>query len=320
MQNLNDKNKENTHTDTAFRSTDDEEDCVWYLAYGSNLHPTTLEDKRNVYPKESLPCIAPTYKLVFTCPGLPYLEPCFASIAPIVEEKEEDDDEQNEITKANNTSYDTFNDNKKEWEEDTSKDKQQEKKNTNVHGQSSSSKTVPQKLHGVAHRITTQEFVQIQKTEGGGGYENLGYNVISIHVTTYSGKEIECLTLLWDADVKTKCASKNSLDHIRPSKRYWNLLVEGSEHHGLDAKYQSWLKETIPYYNGPQTLGTRIGRGITLIFGAMISSPLLFSSFFFKVVGRYPPRWVFAATLSVVESLYLLHDLVLRRIFGSGTA
>lgn len=44
--------------------------------------------------------------------------------------------------------------------------------------------------HGVAHRITVDEFLQIVATEGGGGHPELGYSIVDVAVeTTVEPKE-----------------------------------------------------------------------------------------------------------------------------------
>ena len=51
-----------------------------YFAYGSNMAPHTLEALRSVYPLDSTAAILPRYKLRFNMPGIPGLEPSFASV------------------------------------------------------------------------------------------------------------------------------------------------------------------------------------------------------------------------------------------------
>lgn len=259
-------------TTNAKETQEETQEYVWYLAYGSNLHPKVLEGRRKVYPRESLACRVPSYKLVFTCPGIPYMEPCCASIAP---------------------------------SDDLDKDK-------NGDGYKSNDGEAPY-LHGVAHHITAEEFEKVQKTEGGGGYPDLGYNVVNVNVMTYDNRSIECITLLWVLNED----EKKSNEVPQPSKRYWKLLVDGSKHHGLDSEYQAWLQQ-LSYYVGPTTLSTRLGRAITLTFAASMGIPILSISKLYKYRSLRSPRWIYVFMGRLSGILFTLHDWILEPILGSG--
>ncbi|KAL8415153.1 hypothetical protein RB594_006113 [Gaeumannomyces avenae] len=56
-------------------------DTVLYLAYGSNLAAATFLGVRGIRPVSQVNVRAPSLRLVFDLPGLPYLEPCFANTA-----------------------------------------------------------------------------------------------------------------------------------------------------------------------------------------------------------------------------------------------
>lgn len=53
---------------------------VYYFAYGSNMSPSVLTDRRGVKPRASAPCKVPGFALSFNMLGFPYSEPAFASI------------------------------------------------------------------------------------------------------------------------------------------------------------------------------------------------------------------------------------------------
>lgn len=72
--------------ENALRSLDpatDDDELVWYFAFGSNMDPDVLGKVRQVFPTQSHPCKAVGYTLTFSHIGLPYLEPAFASIEPL---------------------------------------------------------------------------------------------------------------------------------------------------------------------------------------------------------------------------------------------
>ncbi|KAJ4366010.1 hypothetical protein N0V85_009233, partial [Neurospora sp. IMI 360204] len=54
---------------------------VLYLAYGSNMCAKTFLGMRNIRPLSQVNVSAPSIRLTFDLPGIPYLEPCFANIA-----------------------------------------------------------------------------------------------------------------------------------------------------------------------------------------------------------------------------------------------
>ncbi|KAK1776948.1 hypothetical protein QBC45DRAFT_418058 [Copromyces sp. CBS 386.78] len=54
---------------------------VLYLAYGSNMCAETFLGMRKIRPLSQVVVSAPSIRLTFDLPGIPYLEPCFANIA-----------------------------------------------------------------------------------------------------------------------------------------------------------------------------------------------------------------------------------------------
>jgi hypothetical protein len=61
-------------------NVDDDSSRVNYFAYGSNINPSTFQGVRNMKPTASVPCVLRDYELVFNVPGVPYVEPAFASV------------------------------------------------------------------------------------------------------------------------------------------------------------------------------------------------------------------------------------------------
>jgi len=55
------------------------QDLIWYFAYGANLDPQTLQ-RRNITVHASRNFILPNYQLTFNVPGIPILEPYFANL------------------------------------------------------------------------------------------------------------------------------------------------------------------------------------------------------------------------------------------------
>ena len=58
-----------------------------YFAYGSNVNTKTFNGTRGITPSAAYPAVLPGYELVFNVPGLPFVEPAFASVRRVVGEK-----------------------------------------------------------------------------------------------------------------------------------------------------------------------------------------------------------------------------------------
>lgn len=58
-----------------------------YFAYGSNVNTKTMKGTRGITPSAAYPAVLPGYELVFNVPGLPFVEPAFASVRRVVGEK-----------------------------------------------------------------------------------------------------------------------------------------------------------------------------------------------------------------------------------------
>lgn len=63
-------------------ASDSSSSTVLYLAYGSNLCAETFLGQRGIRPISQVNVSAPSLRLTFDLPGIPYKEPCFANTAP----------------------------------------------------------------------------------------------------------------------------------------------------------------------------------------------------------------------------------------------
>lgn len=61
-----------------------------YFAYGSNVNTKTMKGTRGITPSAAYPAVLPGYELVFNVPGLPFIEPAFASVRRVVTGKTDD--------------------------------------------------------------------------------------------------------------------------------------------------------------------------------------------------------------------------------------
>ncbi|TPX33240.1 hypothetical protein SmJEL517_g03866 [Synchytrium microbalum] len=95
--------------------------------------------------------------------------------------------------------------------------------------------------HGVAFKITKQEFKKIQQTEGGGGRKGSGYEAVCIKCVSYDGQKIEAWTLQsYPKNLYTRAAD---VEHsIAPSARYLALCTDGAALHQVNPDYLNWMK------------------------------------------------------------------------------
>jgi hypothetical protein len=57
-----------------------EQDGIWNFAYGGNMNPRVLSERRKISPLESLGGRLQDYRLVFNTRGFPWIEPAFANV------------------------------------------------------------------------------------------------------------------------------------------------------------------------------------------------------------------------------------------------
>eukprot|EP01134_Creolimax_fragrantissima_P002347 CFRG2347T1 len=55
-------------------------DLVWYVGYGSNMDTHVFQVRRKITPIKTVNVTIPSHVLTFSLDGMPYLEPCFATV------------------------------------------------------------------------------------------------------------------------------------------------------------------------------------------------------------------------------------------------
>ncbi len=58
------------------------EDYVWNFAYGSNMNPISLSQRRRIMPVCSVAAVLYNWEMRFNQTGIPAVEPVFASVQP----------------------------------------------------------------------------------------------------------------------------------------------------------------------------------------------------------------------------------------------
>ena len=174
---------------------------VWNFAFGANLSSKTLR-RRKLQPRVSVRAELPGWCYSTCYRGLPYMEPSFATIVRA---------------------------------DDTPVGAGQPRVGTGP-----ASPGAPHTVHGVLHKLTWDDWQRVVKSEGGGGYQGLGYAAVPV----------ECLVYADDADtaqltaeerratrddgrVVVKALALVAQNHIAsnrnipPSSRYASLVAEG---------------------------------------------------------------------------------------------
>jgi hypothetical protein len=64
----------------AGHGSDNDDETVLYLGYGSNLSAETFRGKRGIRPVSQVNVVVPALSLTFDLPGIPYAEPCFGNV------------------------------------------------------------------------------------------------------------------------------------------------------------------------------------------------------------------------------------------------
>ena len=75
-----------------------------YFAYGSNVNTKTFTGTRGIVPAASYPVVLRGYRLVFNVPGLPFVEPAFASVMKV----SRDVDAQKKENTTNEDEFDVY--------------------------------------------------------------------------------------------------------------------------------------------------------------------------------------------------------------------
>ncbi|KAI5308121.1 hypothetical protein KEM55_006518, partial [Ascosphaera atra] len=146
----------------AIQERTDEDKTVLYLAYGSNMCAEKFREARGINPLSEMNVMVPELKLTFDMPGVPYLEPCFAST-------QFRDPERDEGKKKENGEGDAGGEVNGEKEKETDQLLDSDAKATKD--------AWNKPLVGVAYEVTMSDYAQIIATEGAGSaYEDIVVN------------------------------------------------------------------------------------------------------------------------------------------------
>jgi hypothetical protein len=308
---------------------------VLYLAYGSNLCAETFLGARGIRPLSQVNVSAPTLRLVFDLPGMPYREPCFANTAP------------RKLPKSPIPNPDL------PFEPPRHPTR-------GLDNHTTATTTIPawnKGLIGVVYEVTPEDYAKIVATEGGG--------------SSYADIIVPCLPLPPSVSVPEKPPlpelprpflahtlyypnlpdipndpppgsgdpnDPNNPDHpddprkkwywrfikrparepgyAQPSARYLHLITDGAAEHELPADYQAYLAALQPY-----TITSRRQRVGQLLLTAIAGPGLLILMGLSRLVADKNgniPSWL-AVGLSVWFNLiWMAYDGFFKKVFGDG--
>ncbi|SPN96617.1 uncharacterized protein DNG_00138 [Cephalotrichum gorgonifer] len=295
-----------------------EPDTVLYLAYGSNLCAKTFLGTRGIRPLSQVNVTAPSLRLTFSIPGLPYTEPCFANTAP------------------------------REIPKEPIQDPRQPLLPPPVEEPVDGEPTWDKGLVGVVYEVTKGDYQKIIATEGGGtSYKEIIVPCIIIpprmSVPENPGGGVPrpflartlCMPFIpskgdeggegQDDNEKggkrlwwwlAKGHQRPREDYAQASERYLNLLRTGAEEHELPDEYQAYLAALQPY-----TITTKrqmAGKVLMLLmWGPAMLTLVMLGNVLADKEGKMP-AWLAVVMSVFFKCLWGSYDLVAKRLFGDG--
>lgn len=266
-------------------------DTVLYLAYGSNMCAKTFLGARGIRPLSQVNVAAPSIRLTFDLPGVPYKEPCFANVGfRNVPEKQKG-------RHAELIHQDM------EWDGG---------------------------LIGVVYEVTQKDYRTIMRTEGAGSsYKEIvvpcypigpketfpkgpsSFLARTLYAAyTYNDDEKSWWQRLFDG------RQRPDPNYAQASLRYLNLLRDGGREHNLPASYQKYLASLHPYIATRWT--QKVGQGLFLVLWApMLILFLTMSEFLADETGNLPP-WLAKGVAMMFNGMWMSYDAVFKPIFGDG--
>jgi hypothetical protein len=324
---------------------------ILYLAYGSNLSAEVFLGRRAIRPLSAVNVSAPSLRLVFDLPGIPYAEPCFANTAlrklpggppklppdipdlPDLPDPPPFKPPHSRGGLKRNPAGDPV------WDDG---------------------------LIGVVYEVTPEDFAKIFKTEGGGAsYQEILVPCIPLPPTVgvpekppipelpkpFIARTLYAPRLpdLPDDDTRDSDKTRSRDDdgdhgdepdepappgppswfrklllpvrrpdpeYAQPSARYLKLITDGAREHDLPGDYQAYLEALQPYTMS--TRRQRIGRILFLAFWAPVFLLGFLGGQLLADEEGKTPTWM-AATMTVIFNLvWMSYDAVAKPLFGEG--
>ena len=272
-----------------------------YLAYGSNLCSGTFRRNRGIKPLSCRNVVVPELELVFSVPGIPYDEPCFASTSLKISDSLSTDTKMTAGPDRNSGLKPTA----AAWDDG--------KRTATALGWS-------KHLVGVVYEISAEDYAHIVATEG----------------VDYGDVEVSCYSLDRDEicvpenpeglsfKAHSLCAKSSHRVQTRrnglaqPSQRYLNIIVEGAREHQLPQDYRRWLERLQPYTI--TSWRQKVGKALFAIAWApMLVIAVILERMTINRKGKVPSV-VELLVRKQSEAMWFTYDWGFRQLWGDGEA
>jgi len=273
---------------------------VFYLAYGSNLCAATFQGNRGIRPLSAINVVVPELELVFNLPGLPYLEPCYASTRfrclDTLPKQLQSITLPSEVDALLASS---------ELEE--SKD-------------IATASAWTKGCVGVVYELMPEDYAHIIATEGGGSsYADIEVSCFPLPQRTSTvprhpqGSSFKVHTLFARSD---GLARKGRDGWAQPSKRYLGLVTTGANEHGLPKEYRIWLRSLQPYTI--TSWRQKVGRSLFVAtFFPLIVGEIILERATADEQGRVP-AWVTWLVGRCFVAIWFAYDWGFKWLWGEG--
>ncbi|OAQ68743.1 gliotoxin biosynthesis protein GliK [Pochonia chlamydosporia 170] len=267
-------------------------DTVLYLAYGSNMCAKTFLGVRGIRPLSQVNVAAPSIRLTFDLPGVPYREPCFANVGfrNVPEEKK--------AHRAESVHQDM------EWDGS---------------------------LIGIVYEVTQKDYRTIMRTEGAGSsYKEIVvpcYPIAPKETFPKGPTPFLARTLYaaynsngddnrrwWQRLLDGR--QRPDPNYAQASLRYLNLLRDGGREHDLPASYQKYLASLHSYMTTRWT--QKVGQYVFLaLWAPLLIFILSMTGFLADETGKLPP-WLAKGVAMLFNVMWMSYDVAFKPIFGDG--
>lgn len=283
---------------------------ILYLAYGSNLCHETFQGRRKIKPLSQVNVSVPTLRFTLNLPGIPYQEPCFATVDF---RKIPSPPKMPDVPKV--PPFDP-----KDY----------------------SAGQFDGGLMGVVYEVTKEDWRNIMRTEGGGsGYQEIVVPCVPLPPSATVPEKPTFPDLPRPILARTLYAPyiepgspedphkgqrwwqklffgpyRPHPDYSQASARYLKLITDGAKEHSLPEAYQEYLNSLEPYTitSWKQNLGRILLAGTV---GPIFISFITIAPWFADENGKYPPA-LSAMMTALFNISWLLYDKIFKPWFGDG--
>ncbi|KAI1917597.1 hypothetical protein LOZ53_006195 [Ophidiomyces ophidiicola] len=180
---------------------------------------------------------------------------------------------------------------------------------------SASAEVAPPPVHGTAYLVSHEDYISIIGSEGGG----IAYDEIEVLAQSVTQDGDNKMPIRSPFKVMTLVRAYGPTVPRHPSKRYLDLLIEGSHEAHLPSTYESFLY-SIPSYQAPNSGWRKIGAALFLALWAPImkvAEELTKATANSDGQGNCP-AWVQGLVRLILVVMWFHHDFIHSKVWGRG--